>query len=425
MDTQFPPANFVPAKSAVPGIQLYMPAPEREKHREIVEFRCPQCNGETAYNAADGGLTCAYCGFHEPPPKEVVGKGADEFEFTVETLERAAHGWGVARQALQCQNCGATTIVPPEDLSHACPFCGSNQVIQRQAPQEVLRPRFLVPLTIGVDQCRERVGAWLGSSWMTPGSLKRMARLAEFIPIYLPYWTFDANTGASWRAQVAHTSHSRHYNSRTRRWETRSKTTWKWESGQAQLHIDDLLLAGTDKLSRLLLQRTKEYDLRDLVVYDPAYLAGVKAQAYDIPLENAWSMAREEMRERTKRACQAQATSQRMRSFSMDMSSADEAWRYILLPAYVATYRYESKVYQVMVNGQTGVVAGQRPVDWPKVGLAMAGLVAPGLILGLVGLLLLLAGVGAPLVALAFVVLMGGAIGAAYLFTLAQKMDDV
>ena len=33
---------------------------------------------------------CTHCGYYEPPQQEIVGKGAEEFEFTVETLERAA-----------------------------------------------------------------------------------------------------------------------------------------------------------------------------------------------------------------------------------------------------------------------------------------------------------------------------------------------
>ncbi len=100
MTAPFPPPNYIPTESTVEGIEIYMPAPEGEgaqPHREIVDFKCPQCGATTAYSIADGGLTCAHCGYHEPPPKEIVGKGADEFEFKVETIERAAHGWGEQR----------------------------------------------------------------------------------------------------------------------------------------------------------------------------------------------------------------------------------------------------------------------------------------------------------------------------------------
>jgi Zn finger protein HypA/HybF involved in hydrogenase expression len=426
LDANFPPAGYIPANSSVPGIDLFMPAPQLEKQEAIVEFRCPQCNGETAYNAADGGLNCAYCGFHEPPPKEVVGKGAEAFEFTVTTVEWAAHGWGIVRDELQCQNCGALTAVPPGDLTHTCPFCASNQVVHRQAPQDLLRPRFLIPLKISEEECRTAVREWLGSSWMTPGKLRHLARTAHYAPIYIPYWTFDAFSTSVWRAQVAHTRRYRHYNLSTKKWETRTKTEWKWESGNVRLHIDDLLVSGTNKLSRLLLERIQRYNLHELVLYDPSFLAGVQAQAYDVQLDHAWAEARRQMRARTKSACQAQATSQRMRNFSMNLDFSQESWRYILMPLYVATYRYEDKTYQVMINGQTGVVGGQRPVDWRKIGLLAGLALLPGVFTGLLSLILLIFNEGGfPLLAITAFLLALGAAVAFYLVHHAQQLDDI
>ena len=261
---------------------------------------------------------------------------------------------------------------------------------------------------------------------MTPASLRQVARVANYEPIYIPYWTFDAQSTAEWRAQVAHTKQQRHYNSSRKRWETRTKTEWKWESGHVDIFIDDLMVAGTAKLSRLLLQQLQNYNLHELVVYDPSYLAGVQAQAYDVQLEAAWQTARHQMRERTKSACQAQATSRRMRNFSMQLDFGDESWRYILLPIYVATYRYETRTYQVMINGQSGEVSGQRPVDWMKVGLAAAALVAPGLLLGLIGFVaLFLGGIGAPVLAVAFLLLVVGVVIAFVLVQRAQRLDDI
>ncbi|MFW5714305.1 MAG: hypothetical protein ACOCYU_06505, partial [Brevefilum sp.] len=84
-----------------------------------------------------------------------------------------------------------------------------------------------------------------------------------------------------------------------------------------------------------------------------------------------------------------------VRNFSMTADFADESWRYILLPVYLSTYKYEDKTYQLMINGQTGAVAGQKPVAWWKVWLVIAALLFPGMVLGLIGLpLILMAGVG-------------------------------
>ena len=417
MAEPFPPPNYIVAPSAVEGIEVYMPAPpSAEAHQEIVDFKCPQCGALTAYSIADGGLTCAHCGYYEPPRREAVGKGAEEFEFKVETLERAAHGWGRERKELHCQHCGAATSLSPEMLTLTCPFCGSNKVIQREAPQDVLRPRFLVPFKLNAEECGPIVHAWLRTGWMTLGSLRRLARFGDFSAIYLPFWTFDATARADWKAEVPHTT-TRHYWSGFKR-RTRTVTEWKWEQGHVDLPIDDLLIDGSTRLSPILLEQIRQYDLKALVPYEPEYLAGLQAQAYEVSLEAAWEAGRKSMREMVRQICCGQAaiprtmrnqrpTSQpvsqdevrrivrscmgfRIRNLSMLVDFDQETWRYILLPVYITTYRLGNRVYQVLINGQTGALAGQRPVSWLKVGLASVGAMLPGLILSIAGAFVLI-----------------------------------
>lgn len=426
MSVPFPPPGYVPTKSAIPGIEIYKPAPENTgPQQEIVSFNCPRCDGTTAFNAADGGLTCSYCGYHEPPQKPIVGKGAEEFEFTVETVERAAHGWGVERIDLHCRRCGAHTAIPPDTLTHTCPFCGSNNVIQQKASQDELRPRFLIPFKLEQEACQKITREWLVGSWMTPGSIRRLARIADFIPVFIPFWTFDSKAYATWRAEVGHTKSSRRYNSRTKSWTTTTKTVWRWESGSVSRFFDDLVVSGTTRLSRKLLGEIQNFNLNDLLAYEPKFLAGQKAQAYDLPLNEAWEAARHSMREATRQDCRKQASTNKIRNFNMNLDFSEESWRYILLPVYIAIYHYQGERYQVMINGQTGKIAGQRPADWVKVWLVVLAIMSPSLLLGLVGvILLLLGGIGFPFLAVAFVLALFGIVLSFHLVKKAQELDD-
>jgi hypothetical protein len=248
---------------------------------------------------------------------------------------------------------------------------------------------------------------------MTPGSLRRLAKVAEFAGLYVPFWTFDARTNAAWQAEVGHQKTERYYSNG--QWKTRTKIVWKWESGRVQLDLDNILIEGTGRLSAILLAGIKAYNLHELAPYEPQYLAGFQAQAYDVPLEAAWETARHEMRERTRQSCRAQASTSRIRNFSMELDFDEENWRYILLPLYLAVYTYQGKPYQVMVNGQTGEISGQRPVDWLKVWLAVVALVAPGLLLG---------GAEFTFLVIGFILLLIGLIIGFNLVRQAQRLDD-
>lgn len=421
----FPPADYVPTHSALPGIEVYKPAPpESDPHKEIVDFNCPQCGAKTAYSAADGGLTCSFCGYFEKPQAKVVGKKAEQFEFTVETMARSVQGWGKDRKEMACQNCGAQTSIPEGSLTYTCAFCGSNKVIQRRAPQDILRPRFLIPFSIQESECQEITRNWLGSSWMTPASLKQINSLSAFTGIYLPYWTFDAQTSADWKAQVGHLKTERYY--QDGKWKTRTKIEWRWESGSVSLNIDDLLVQGSSRLSEVLLDKIDDFRIKDLVPYDPNYLAGLQAQAYDIPLERAWEIGRKRMREQTREACMKQASTSMVRNFSMTLDFAEESWRYILLPIYLTTFRYEAKSYQLMINAQTGSIAGSRPVDWAKIWLVIALLLTPGLILGLIGLVTIpFAGIGLAIGGVGFILLIIGVVIGFIIWRQAEALDDV
>lgn len=365
MNHIFPPANFIRTRSALEGIELYMPAPE--KHEPVVVFNCTQCGGQAAYDIKEQDLTCIYCDTKHSVPHLVVGTNSKGREFEVKTLER---GWGERRQEINCQNCGSHISVPSNELTHTCVFCGSNKVIQREAPEEVLRPRFLVPFQLEATACQGIFDKWLGDHWLTPKSLQQLANLREFTGIYLPFWTIDAVTEADWKAEVGH-AETEDYRENGE-WKTRTVIKWRKESGHVGERFTNILISGTTQVRASLLGEIQNYDLSQLVAYDARLLAGLQAQAYEVPLKEAWKEAREPMREQTLRTARRETSTSRVRNFSMTLRFADESWRYILLPAYIATYSYYDKPYQIAINGRNGTIAGPRPVDWRKLLLIVA-----------------------------------------------------
>ena len=416
MSQLFPPPDYIADESAVPGIEVYRPAPKTEPHREVVAFKCPRCGANTAYSIADGGLTCTYCGYHQAPAMLPVGENAEGAEFTVDVVEQAGRGWGVERKELACQNCGARTTLPAQDLSHTCPFCGSNNVVHRQAPQDALRPRFLVPFKLEKDAVRTTARSWLGSSWMTPRTLSHAASRAEFTAIYLPAWSFDMSASGAWRAEVGYKSDD--------------DIKWRWKDGSVRQGYNEHLVSGTTRIPPGLLAKIWNFDVKDLAAYEPSFLAGFQAQAYDVQLDPAWEAARNDLREETMKRAREQAlepsNAKKLRNFSLTVDFADEEWRYLLLPFYLAAYQHNGKPYQVVINGQTGSISGQRPADWRRVGVVVALLLAAGPLLYLFTVLALsqVTQAASTIACLAVLVTVVGIAAAMTILAAAAKLDD-
>jgi Zn finger protein HypA/HybF involved in hydrogenase expression len=419
-----PPEGFVPVPSQVEGIELYAPAPEEKVEEKTRTFKCPYCGAVTSYSPTQRQLTCPHCGRTQEITTEAVGRTAAEFEFTLETMERAQYGWGEERRELACESCGAVVTVAPDVLTSTCAFCGSNRVLARSAAGDVLRPTALIPFAVDQERCRAQVTEWLGRGWMHPPELRSVWALREMAGVYLPFWTFDAQVRADWKAEVGTERTKRYYENGE--WKTRTVIDWDWKSGRVHLPINDHLRPGTARVSQVILRKVAPFDLQGLVEYDSSYLAGWQAKTYDVPLQQAWEIAKEEMRERVKRACYEDTGSSHVRNFQMAADFADERWRYILLPVYLASYHFDDRTFQVMVNGQTGKVTGQKPVAWLRVWLLIVAMLSPGACLGLAGLLTLaLGGIGVFGLVLGFILLVAGLIGAIYVFQQARASEEI
>jgi DNA-directed RNA polymerase subunit RPC12/RpoP len=387
-----PPDGFIKVDSKVPGVIVYAPKPKVNQVDDLKQYACPNCGANVAYNVSAGGIACEYCGYIAPVVGKRVGRAADEFEFTLETISQSTRGWGTKRQVLHCDSCGAELSIAHGEVTTTCPFCASNQVNVTTSPDQSLRPRFLIPFKVTLQDTRRLAQDWLGKGWFHPKELASGSLVRKFTGIYLPYWTFDTRVNAAWQAEVGYEKKVRHYNASAKRWETRTTIVWRWEDGSIRLNIDDFLVSGSDNqhINQPILNQLLPFELNGLIAYQPDYLAGWQAQAYETTLTEAWETAKTAIREQAKKACYQDIPTNHVRNFSMTADFADESWRYILLPIYIATYKYEDKRFQMMVNGQTGKVAGQKPVAWWKIWLAIAAALAPGLIAGGIGLLLIM-----------------------------------
>jgi hypothetical protein len=288
-----------------------------------------------------------------------------------------------------------------------------------------VKPQYLIPFKIQKKEARGLFKTWLGKGWYHPSGLGQTSILDKLQGVYSSFWTFSARIESVWKAEVGHEREERFYDSPTKEWKTRKKIVWRWENGLVRTTEENLLVVGNTLVSRTIFARLASFDFHDLAEFSPDYLAGWNAQGYDISLPEAWDVGKSNMRERAKDACYDDIDSNHVRNFSMKADFEDESWRYLLLPLYLASYRFEENTFQVMINGQTGVTAGQKPVAWWKIWLAIAAMLAPGFTLGLIGLpLLLVGGIGVVPLALGVILFVVGIVFAVILYRKAKESEE-
>jgi Zn finger protein HypA/HybF involved in hydrogenase expression len=420
------PQGFVRLESQLDGIEVWGPAPDDVEGTVAAPaaVRCPQCGASARFDVAKGRVGCPFCGWAAESASEVVGRGAAAGEFTPEVLARGAEGFGIDRRELGCGSCGAVIAVDVGALAATCPFCASNQVaIREHATVSGLRPTAILPFAVQSEACRKTAAEWLGQGLFHPDDLGRLARVDGFVGVYVPYWTFSADTSSDWKAEVG--TERTHTSTNTKgEQETKTIVEWRWKSGQVALSQKDLLVPGTTRLSARLLSRIEAaFRLDGLARYQPELLAGFQAQTYDVPLPDAWETGRHRMREKAREACHSATGSSHVRSFTMTADLQDESWRHVLLPIWVSAYRYAGRTYVVLIDGSSGQVAGQKPVAWWKVWTAIAVLLSPAACCFLVGIPLLLLGVGLFFVIAGVIAALVGTVLAALVYSHATESE--
>lgn len=286
----------------------------------------------------------------------------------------------------RCESCGAEVQTDPAQRSYTCPFCDSTYVIEVAATARQ-EPEFVIGFAIAPDEAREKFRQWLGdNTWYRPGDLK-LAQIEERLKgVYLPFWHFSmlaqsrwsANIGIYWyRTETYTTTDSKgRLVTRTRRVQ---ETEWSPLAGNHHRYYSGYLISGSKGLPQAQANRILPFNLPALKRYEPFYLAGWLSEEYSIERDEALQQCFAEFHRRERQNIAAFMPGDTHASLDVNTEFGNIDEDLCLLPVYLLSYRYGDKVYRFLMNGQTGRMAGDKPLSWNRIGIAIG--VSVGLVL--------------------------------------------
>ena len=338
-----------------------------------VDFPCANCGAKMTWDPESDSLACEYCGTKMAVPR---GEGTI-VERALEEAGAAARGLGVELRAAKCANCGACVCFSTTSTAECCVYCGSSNVLAQEANRNALRPESLVPLDLSKAQVEERFKKWLSGLWFRPSELKR-SKSHDAIGIYVPFWTFDCRVHSDWSADAGH-----YYyvtvpkmvmvggKMRMRMVQER-RIRWVPAWGQRDDAYDDDLVCASG-LNPELMQKLGGFETAALVPYRPEYLAGWRAEEYQLDLEQGWSKSQEAVVASQQGRCASDVPGDTHRNLRVRNAISAVRWKHVLLPVWSLQYKFKGKTFTVLVNGQNGCVAGKAPISWVKVTLFVLG----------------------------------------------------
>lgn len=337
LDGKLNPAEIIdPDRLVIPSGATPDPADPKR-------FICPQCGDRLTFAPDGQSLICESCQTHQWIQSSSETADENGRDFIVAMATREGHLRPTTQKNLACQGCGARFLLPPEQFTHTCPYCGSKYVVMQTETEALLLPDLFIPFAVGLNDARASLRGWFEEN-PVPDPLK----VAPGRRIFLPFWSFEISGQIPWTRL---------------RYENRQ---WVPDSGIELVCHHDIRVSASKRLPEDLAQAVDDFILDTAVPYDPAYLADNPAETYQVTVGDASLIARQTVRALEKREIDSNLFD-RSRDFKTGAGEITvDTFRLILAPFWLSSYtcgEEDPRRYTLLINGQTGAVRGERPAS--------------------------------------------------------------
>ena len=341
---------------------------------------CKDCGAKLTFAPGSLSLKCEFCGaVNEIVIDESARAEAIKENDYLTALENLSDDQIEEVHTVKCNCCGATTTFDNNVVSAQCDFCGSPMTIDQKSTSKMIKPKAILPFVVQQRNSHEEFTKWIKSLWFAPSALKKFADEQRISGIYLPYWTYDANTITDYtgRRGEDYTVEEKYTDSQGQP-KTRNvtKTNWYRAQGRVRNSFDDIFVVGSKTLPYKYLDNLEPWNLKDLVPYDEKFLTGFKTETYSVDLKAGFQDAQQKMQSTIDKTIKKDIGGDRQEITTKNIQYNDITYKHILLPVWMSTYRYNGKAYRFIINGQSGKVTGERPYSAMKIAALIISIVA-------------------------------------------------
>ncbi len=330
----------------------------------IQNYKCPCCTAPLVFDAQTQNLICESCDNTFPletiqQMEESVNAAGGNSKFDWETYTPRTYEDinNINLSNYSCPSCGAEISGDDTLGSTVCPYCGNSTIVKGQF-EGTLRPDYIIPFKLDKKAAIEAFETDFKNAPFLPDSFKDKKKIEEMAGIYVPFWMFDCDCDAavSYNAERIIAWSDSNYNY--------TKTDYYKLFRSGSIGFANIPIDGSKKTDNTYMEAIEPFNYEDAVEFSGAYLAGYLADKYDVTAEECIDRANERVKNSTIAAFNDTTNHYTgVIPESSSVSFSNGKIRYSLLPVWMLNINYMNKMYKFMVNGQTGKVVGEYPVD--------------------------------------------------------------
>ncbi|MCR4890733.1 MAG: hypothetical protein K5989_00900 [Lachnospiraceae bacterium] len=315
-------------------------------------YRCVNCGAGMRFDIASQQLHCDYCDASmavADHPDERVASEEDMFDVTV----------------FCCPQCGGELMSTENAATDFCSYCGASVILEGRIGKEK-SPDLVIPFLKTKEECQEIYKKKIHSAIFLPKEFKDPDHIDKIRGIYLPYWVYDVKQ----QGDVSLTG-------------TRETSKYT-EYLKMDCHIDndydgvtrDASSAFDDRISDFI----APFNTKSMRPFTPAYLAGFFADISDVSGDVYNESVKNETNKRTEKQIDSQYPGASINyppdesaAFGTEITSMKSA----MFPVWFLSWRRDDRVAYAVINGETGKICTDLPVDKKKYYLGSVLLAIP------------------------------------------------
>lgn len=329
----------------------------------IQEYKCPCCGGAIAFDSTVQKMKCPFCGTEfemetlASYDSELQKEQEDDMAWDMNAGKEWQDGEADCLCSYVCRSCGGEITCDETTAATSCPFCG-NPVVMMGQFSGTLKPDSVLPFKLDKKAAKAALKKHYEGKRLLPKIFKDQNHIDEVKGIYVPFWLFDTDADVNMRYKAT----------KVRLWSNSkydyTETSFFSVSRGGSVGFERVPVDGSVKMPDDLMESIEPFDFSELVDFQTAYLAGFMADKYDMDSSQSIERANERIRKSAESAFEktvkgyATVTKE---SGSIQLRNGKVS--YALLPVWILNTTWNGTNYLFAMNGQTGKMVGDLPLD--------------------------------------------------------------
>ena len=329
----------------------------------LQEFKCPCCDGAIEFNSSLQKMKCPYCDSEfametlKAYDEELNNQPQENMSWDTAAGGQWQEGETEGLRVYTCNSCGGEIVADETTGASECPFCGNPVVMTGQFAGS-LKPDLVIPFKVDKKAAIAALQNHYKGKVLLPKVFKDQNHIKEVKGMYVPVWLFDTDADARVRYKA----------SRTRSWSDSqyryTETSYYSVVRAGGIGFENVPVDGSTKMDDTLMESIEPFKIGEAVDFQTAYLSGYLADKYDVDAEASIDRANERIKRSTEEAFAS--TVQGYSSVvpvSSNIHLQNGRARYALYPVWILNTQWNGQKFTFGINGQTGKIAGDLPMD--------------------------------------------------------------